>query len=329
MIYKIPLSAREILEPARRGPNQGQDRSTILDKKIRNGDDIILVGQEAPVKINPLDERQRLVLLAGTRSELRDLRFTTIDGAELRLTHLAKTEDFGGMGSRYTKENQQVSNLNSEIQKAFRDTRKPLTVKLGPYVFENVVGAGVLNQKRDRDSGRLPKADVALVNTDGHDVAWFSLKSNRYNVSNPTDTQQYSGISESSGIHISEADETKDFVRFVRDSFPDGVPEKTTLSRDIESESLKLHAVFGSDSLYEDYGPNKCHAVVHGVPFLTKRHDGYELDTYGEIFLFGQVPDGGYTPTLMAYYRSDRNTAGIPKTRITIYPRGGRKAEAL
>lgn len=325
MIFKKGLTPHELSKPIRKGQNanSGLSRSEVLVQKIENGDKLQLINSEESVQIECLTSEQKETILSGNRSRILTLRLVTVLGRELKLSDLAKTEEFGSYKPEMTGENNQVKILDTHIKMCMDGD--PVDIFLGPFDFKGVRGA---RQITERMSGKLPKADVALH--DGEkDVAWFSMKTNRYD--NPRDNQQYSGISAVSGIHVSEADETKEFISDVKNYLPNGVAPGMSVSKDIHSESLKIHAVFGSESLYEDFGVNKCHAVIHGVPSLVPTHTGrgHELRASGKIILFGQVPKDGYEPIFVACYRTDRNSAGIPHTRIMIYPRDGRKTNEV
>ena len=321
MLYNVRLTPHELLKPIRKGPNanSGLSRCEVLVKKIENKEPLRLAGSETAVLIEDLTPEQKAAILSGDKKQLRDVRL-----GEYKLSDFAKTDEFGSYKPEMTGENNQVKILDTAI-KMWTAVKGPIDIFLGPYVFPDIAGA---RQITERIEGKLPKADVALVDDNGYDVAWFSMKTNRYD--NPRDNQQYSGISRVSGVHVSEADETVEFVRDIRHHFPLGVPCGMTVSKDIKSESLKVHAIFGSDSLYDDYGPNKCHAVIHGVPSLIPTVVGaHELTSNGKIILFGEVPTDGYEPVFIACYRTDRNTAGIHNTRIMIYPRDGRRSHEV
>jgi len=314
MLFKKALTPHELLKPIRKGPNAGSglSRCEVLLQKIEAGEPLRLVGSEDSVAIERLTDEQRSSILSGDRSRLLGVRLHGQGGGEYRLSDFAKTEEFGSSRTELPGEHIQSVILDSAIK-----LRGRVDIRLGPFLFPGVVGA---RQVKERINGKLPKADVALFDDHG-DVAWLSLKSVRSGSPNPNDTQQYSGITFQSGIHVAEHEETKDFVEYVKKVYPNGVPERQSITRDIHSEALKIHAMFGEDSLYTDFGPNKCHAVLHGTPALY----GRDLRASGRLFLFGEVPTDGYAPAFIACYRADRSTCGIPKTRIMIYPRDGRK----
>jgi len=318
VLYKKGLTPHEILKPISKGPNAGLTRVGVLLQKIESGDPIQLVNSEEFTILEKLTSEQKDAILSKDRIQLLKIRLKSIDGKEFKLGDLAKTIDFGSIRNDMSGENIQAKVLDAAIK-----IHGSIDISIGPFVFKDVRGARHI---KERINGSLPKADVAFHDGE-RDIGWFSMK--WANNDSPRNVQQYSGVSWASGIHVSEDDETKEFVEDVKKRFPDGIPLGMSLCKEIKSESLKMHAMFGSDSLYDDFGPNKCHAVVYGVPVLKKNGSIFELTSSNRVVLFGEVPTDGYEPAFIACYRSDRSNAGLPHTRIMIYPRDGRKTDEV
>jgi len=230
--------------------------------------------------------------------------------------NIIKTAEFGGeeSGRRLSQERVAMGSLQTQLEIANQD--KPF-IKLW-------VGHQLVNAATVKNTANNPKSDFEILDENNNTVAWISHKAGT--PATPKKFGQWSGISK-----FLDNPEVVSFVETLRKKFPGGVPKGTTaVYRDVHNEQLKMKAVYGMDYSGNNYihGINNVTTVLQGPLQLLPDGDEWNLVALKE-WPNGSTVDGDYEPVLIARYTGDRNDAGLPHTRITLYPKFGRKIEEL
>lgn len=119
---------------------------------------------------------------------------------------------------------------------------------------------------------KTPKADFKLL---GVPEIFISHKSG----SGKLAFQQFSGITPKSSEYIDSHEETKNFIRAIRDS-----GFVLPCARFVQDPVLIRHVLFGRD-YGKEYGENNCHIVAQGIPSLdTIQNSCYSLN-WSESFI--------------------------------------------
>lgn len=265
---------------------------------LRNGESIKL-NLENPI-LSKLESRDR--------TQLRGLKFNKT----IALTDLEKTPEFGGRGFSSTRDEDAALTI---LQKEIKSTISKL---IGRYVPIKVNGI-IYKASAIESTPGTPKSDFHLVDINGNPCVHISHKKG----SKPTDFQQWSGITE---VQIREHDETEEFAYKLRNKYPNGVPSKTNVWMPIKDELLLRQSMYGVDFDFNPsaISPNNCNVILQGKPDIKRVGDYWELKA-NHVLKSGEIPSLEYLPTFVATMRSDRNNLGLPKTRVFIYPREGRK----
>jgi hypothetical protein len=230
-------------------------------------------------------------------------------------TQIIKTGEFGGEESekRLSQERTAMGSLQSQLEIAKQDK---------PYI-ELWVGNKLIKAATVKNTPGTPKSDFEILNENNESVAWISHKAGT--PATPKKFGQWSGISK-----FLDHPEVSDFIDTLRRKFPKGVTKgATAVYRDIKDSDLKLRAVYGTDYGVDNaFGINNVTTVLQGPLQLIP--NGNEWNLVGLLeYRNGTSVDGDYEPVFIARYTGDRNDAGLPHTRVTIYPKFGRKIEEL
>lgn len=203
------------------------------------------------------------------------------------------------------KETAQIQALDNEIKQQMGNN---------PFI-KLLVGSTPVNAAGAVKVLGSPKADTAIVDEQGNQVAWISLKDG----STPRDFGQWGGIS-----RYANEQEVKDFVTKLKTVVGDTMPNNITYGMEVTSLDLKNKVVFGLDFDSGKFGINNVDLVLQGNPQVKEFKDGFIVDG-AKSWSNGDIPSNEYDPVMTARYTSDRNDFGIKGARITIYPRAGRK----
>jgi putative N-acetylmannosamine-6-phosphate epimerase len=158
------------------------------------------------------------------------------------------------------------------------------------------------------------KADVAVVDSAGTEIAWISLKDGN----SPKGFGQWGGVSN----HARDP-EVADFVEKLRAIVGTEMPRGQTYGKFITSINLKNAMVFGKNFQSGQSGPNNVDLVLQGHPVLEKTNDGYIIKGT-HVWSNGNTPRDQYDPVMTVRFSPDRNDFGIRFARITVYPNAGR-----
>jgi hypothetical protein len=212
-------------------------------------------------------------------------------------------------GGRLEKEAGQLIAIDTSIKEHLKG--KPF-IKLA--IGERVVNAaGAVNVPGN------PKADIAIVDNNGTQVAWISLKDG----TNPKGFGQWGGVD-----HLGTDPEVSKFVQGIRAAFGDQFPRGPTYGVSIKNPQLKALTVFGK-GFGGSPGINNVDLVLQGHPTLTKGSRGGYVLTGAHSWHNGDIPTGEYEPMLIVRFSSDRGNFGIAGARISSYPAGGRPVNPL
>ena len=241
-----------------------------------------------------------------------------VDGVEHRIaspSSLRKDPEFGGKGagSGTSAESSQIGQINSAIEAARAESGgAPVNIELGGHIALDVV--------KCVNVPGVPKADAALVDSAGREVAFVSLKS----ANAPKEMNQWSGVTK-----FADHEEVKKFACDLRSQHADGVPSGKVYYREIADSSLKQKSVWGAAT---QRGVNLIDVVIatKGKIELQRAGENYRFTVTrnGGIWFPNDPPSGDWDPTLTAR-KGDRDDLGIPKTRVGIFPKGYRGSVPL
>ena len=222
-----------------------------------------------------------------------------------KLTDLKKTEEFGGEYHMYAEEQKQIEALKDELFNLKQtQTTNSIPLKIGNTIF---------NVSSVEKTPGVVKSDFHFVTEDNTPVIWISHKKG----SNSRHFQQWGGLSK-----FAFHDEVKKFVKDIKELYPDGVDPTTTIIREIEDETLMIKSIYG-EGFGSETNENNVTLVIHGDMSFVSNQEYYEIKAE-HIRYNGNLPAQEFQPVFTASYRKMRNDFGIPNTRITVSPAGGR-----
>lgn len=225
------------------------------------------------------------------------------------------------------------------IKDAVEQTGSPITLMIGPYKIENVVGAGSNQIKGD------PKADIALLNNIGKEVGFISHKKE----GGATAFQQYGGISAGAGDKIHNHKLVIDFVKTLDAETEGKGSSGKSLYRYVpktpEGKQLVGMSVYGPDysAGRRAFGRQSVHCIGQGSPILTLKQSGpvgvYTLSFSEATHTANEIDwafSGSYKAVFAATYRAGRKIivkgSNVSNMRGGIYPYNfvsGRKATEI
>lgn len=290
-------------------------RPEIFIRKLKEKSLFEVKGGKKVTIITPAANVEK-TLRTGQPTALNALRFGDDKGNIWKLTDFVKTSEFGGKGagSGTLKEDAALADLRSQIKQALtKDGVAQISVKIGSKTY-NV--ADVVT------TPGTPKSDFHLVDTNGKEVAWISHKDG----SRAKDFQQWGGLSARVEPKLANHKETQSFVADIKQIYPNGLPNATTLYRKISDTNLKMMSVYGNE-----YGGNfsrqNVTLMLQGEVKLKKEANVYKI-TATHTHINGDEMTGDYEPVFMAIYKGDRSDFQVRGTRIVISPAGSRKTTA-
>lgn len=261
-------------------------------------------GQQVPLQFN-LDSYAALFAqrdTKGVRALANQINkfplFVDKQGNEYTLEDLVKTPELGGkgQGSGTRVEDLEIQSLNTQLARILEEENvDSITVYVGADKYENISKAVSVPGN--------PKADFTLSTEQGP-AAFISHKDDRF--------QQYAGLRD-----LQNFQEVQQFISKVHQASGGQLEPKQAFYSNIEDDNIKIKAVYGAG---ENFGINKCNALVVGKMTLTKHKDGYQLEAT-QILNYPQIPQGDLQPILSANFRNDRTSQGIQKARLGVYPK--------
>lgn len=209
-----------------------------------------------------------------------------------------------------------TNSLDAEIKKAVRENNgKGITLKVGKFIIKDVFSAGSDHIKGD------PKADIALMNSNGKEVGFISHKKE----GGAKGFSQFGGISIKSGLKHLEIDS---FVEDLSKKYKGGsVGRGDAIYRPLKDPRLINASIYGPD-YGGPFGRENCHCIGQGNPILTKDGDSWKLDFSENMHVNGDykfATRGKFLAVFGATYRAGRrvSTAGgdeVRNVRAGIYP---------
>jgi hypothetical protein len=293
---------------------------------------------------DPHDQKRKLArLIAFVEKVVKGIPFKTIDGQEvvikktqdlltgiknrvlpnlldiepkgqIKLSQLEKTSEFGGevAGKRLAKEKSAMDDLNTQIQSLKGDK---------PYITL-IVGDKKVKAAKIQNTPGTPKSDFEVVDDKNKTVAWISHKDGSPAL--PTKFGQWAGASK-----FSDHPEVKAFLKAITKQFPEGMDKgATAISLPVKDKKLQMMAVYGKDFGSKSFGLNNVNTVLQGPPQIVKKGKNYVLTALAEFKNGDNLPES-YKPVLIARYIGDRSDFGLAHTRISLYPKFGRKTQEL
>lgn len=221
------------------------------------------------------------------------------------------------------------NDLDRMIKEAMADDGKNfITIKIGNDKIKKVISASSKHIKGD------PKADIALIDVEGKEVAFISHKK----AGGASAFQQYSGLSRESGNEIYSSKLVKEFVRdiydYLLDNYDDNVAQSGTsflrpIPNNTEGKKLVGKAIFGSDweKGSKKYSRDFVNCIGQGDPRLKKSGDAYVLDFTDAMHTSNDISwafKGDYKAVLGATYRMGRRLESdgtvVENMRGGVYP---------
>lgn len=209
-----------------------------------------------------------------------------------------------------------TNSLDAEIKKAVRENNgKGITLKIGKFTIKDVFSAGSDHIKGD------PKADIALMNSNGKEVGFISHKKE----GGAKGFSQFGGISLKSGLKHREIDS---FVEALAKKYKGGaVSRGDALYRPIKDPKLINASIYGPD-FGGPFGRENCHCIGQGNPILTKEGSSWKLDFSETMHVNGDykfATRGKFLAVFGATYRAGRrittaNGEEVRGVRAGIYP---------
>lgn len=213
-------------------------------------------------------------------------------------------------GARLEKEEGQIIALDSSIKEHLKG-QPSIQLTVGNRTVE---AAGLV-----KVPGTV-KADAAIVDPSGTEVAWISLKDG----SSPKGFGQWGGVS-----HLSRDPEVADFVQKLKAVVGEEMPRGPTYGKLITSINLKNAVVFGKNFQSGQNGPSNVDLVLQGHPVLEKTTKGGYIIKGAHAWSNGDTPGDQYDPVMTVRFSQDRNDFGIRFARITAYPNLGRAWKSI
>jgi hypothetical protein len=227
----------------------------------------------------------------------------TADGIKI----LVKPEGGRGGGGR-NYETSQIKKINEFIKSTCEKTGVP-AIKL--QVGKSVVLASEVK--------KLPeglKADIAILNSNGEEIAWISLKQGP----GPDNIPGWGGVN-----HLGRDIEIRAFADKAKALFPQEFPRRKCFISKVTNKRLKDLVVFGKN-FGGAFGRSNVNLVLQGEPLFNQTENGtYIITGDANTWANGQTPTGDYDPVLCVR-RGDRSDFGVPLGRIFMNPLRGRPA---
>lgn len=286
----------------------------IFLNRIRTGKEFILnESNGAKVKLDKSILKQLTSIVHFDKFKVgQSIVLPTSTGQSVRLTQLYKDSEFVGRTQATTaQENAQIIRINQQLTKIFDKTGKDfIRLKVGATIYD----AGLCES-----TPGTPKCDFHFRGVSGY-VGHVSHKAGI----GPRAFQQWSGTTERGEIMIFNHPETQAFVNTLRQMYPNGMPNATTVARRIQDQNLQKMAVYGSAYGSPMKGENNVDVAMQGILDIRNRGTYYELTSSGHKLNNGDRINGSYEPVFLAVYKGDRSDHGIKGARVIIQPIGGR-----
>jgi hypothetical protein len=236
----------------------------------------------------------------------------TTTGQTVRLTEIYKDSEFSGRSQSTTaQEDAQIIRINQQLTNIFD--------KIGKEIIRLKVGTTIYDVGLCESTPGTPKCDFHFRGISGY-VGHVSHKAG----SGPKAFQQWAGTSQRVEPLIYNHPETQAFINTLKQMFPNGIPNATTVGRRIQDENLKKMAVYGSGYGSGIKGENNVDVTMQGLLDIRNRGLHYELTCSGHKLNNGDRVTGSYEPVFLAVYKGDRSDHGIRGARVIIQPIGGR-----
>lgn len=300
------LSPSELNKPGR------EDRIITLIKKYEAGEEFELVSPINGKKKAILIFDEKILKNLKTKTNLAGIVFQSNLGKPIKLTNLAKTKEFGGQAdskksTTHIEEKEIVSIREQlgEIKKKIQKPTVPIKIKTKIYEVYDI----------EKTEG-TPKSDFHFLDIEGNPIVWMSHKDG----SKASDFQQWGGISKTvPNVHRHK--ETQTFIEQIKETFPEGLPPKTNVVKDIEDFILKAKSVYGDDFQRGStrYGKNNVNLVLQG-PVKLKQQGQYYIVTANHLTINGQEIKDDYEPIFDANYRQGRGQP-VPNSRAGVWPK--------
>lgn len=300
------LTPSELLKPGREG------RGVKVIEKIKNKDPFLLyAGGTVTIKYDK-DTINLLQVGLNTKNNtiLNSIWLTSSNGKKLKLSDLAKSNEFGGLGAG--------SGTRAEDE-ALTDLRKKLQATLEkentPYIYIKI-GNRIERVSSVESTPGTPKADFHMLDENGNMVFWISHKKG----SRSYDFQQYGGMTE-----LAPHPEIAKFVKDVQAKLvdPKKFPMKTGFYRPVKSKDLIYKSLYGKNFKMSTADSIQNIDVLHQGPMnLIRRGERQGIPLYemksNHTMLHAEIPKGDYECYFYVRPEQAKTQLGITGARFFI-----------
>jgi hypothetical protein len=283
-------------------------RAEVFIKKLKNGE--LFDTTTGKIKLLPATS---LIKAIEKRESLTNVPIIGTDGKKYKISDFVKTAEFGGKGERggVVKEDMALQSLRDQINAAkTKEKASTINIKIGTKIYKVFDAASTPG---------TPKSDFHLIDIDGKEIVWISHKDGK----TEKDFQQWGGMSQRSEPDIYSHKESQKFINDMKDLYPDGLPNATTVARKIIDPKLRNMSAYGNQ-FGKVFGRQNVTLMLQGAITLAKQGSAYTIKGY-HTHLNGEALTQGYEPVFMAIYKGDRSDFDIKGTRVVIAPAGCRK----
>ena len=295
------------------------DINELLSAWDRNG-----LGQNAPKGI--LKDYPEINAVAEKLK--KDLLAVSTPLGPMSLAKIFKTKDLGGRGNPEKCEAAQIAKINKLIDHvAMKTPGAGVNIQVGPAGSKSNIAYNVVRCVKQAGT---PKADCKLIDGDGREVAWMSLKC----ADDGSQMNQWSGIDS-----FKDHPEVKAFTNQLTMLALGHARLDAKYFRTINDINLQYMGTFGKNAGPSGFGPNNVNMILAtnslillSDTFHNARGGGpvYKFDVPTGLIMYntGEVPPASWTPVLGARYTKGRGTGvGLQDIRVGIWPAAQAKWE--
>jgi hypothetical protein len=287
-------------------------RIEVFLRKYKAGESFEMVNGSKQTFI--YDKSVESMMESRNKSKIDLVQLIDANGNNYKVSAIGKSIEFGGRGtgSGTAKEDIELGRLRNMLNEIkAREATSIVKIKIGTKIYD-VFDA--------ESTPGTPKSDFHLLDINGNEIVWISHKDGK----TPKDFQQWGGISLRNEPRVYRHPEVQNFIEDLKDKYPKGLPNATSLYRKIKDNSLKMMSVYGNEFDTKKLSRQNVSILIQGPVKLKKTNGVYEFES-NHIHFNGEKITGGFEPVLAAIYKGDRSDAGVKGTRIVIMSIDGRK----
>lgn len=303
----------------------GDQRWDILEAILRGGGELYSHSKNRRVKV-AFSQEVEDALNRKDRQTLANKPIYYMEGSKtgVKLSEFAKSHEFGGKGKNTTAGGDSEAKAVAQLDEQIRAMGGSVDIYInGKLAAKNVSACRQVDGAKERIGGKLPKADICLVDEDGKDVYFISYKgAEKKDLSKAF--LRYAGLGADNPITRDPS--VKAFATKLKERFPGGMlPRSYTICTSVKpSRNACLMAIYGGSQ--GPHGLMKCNAIFQGNLSLSGSQKKAVL-TADHLMIYPEIPGGNLEPVFTANQRTDRSNLGVPQTEAAISPFGRQKAK--